>query len=651
MDAFRAEDHHRFFGRYEESHELRKLWLSQRLTVLYGASGAGKTSLLQAGVIPLLDSHTADVLPLGRVTYASPFPRAALPSHNPLVLALLMSWQPEVPPNRLADMTIPAFLKARPARRDAFGDRLPTLVAIDQAEELFLGGRRQRLHRDWFFGQLAEALRADRELRLLLSIRIDRLMDLLPYEWQLGEGLEPDWERFPLEPLSFTRALEAVREPVKGTGRAFAPGAAEHLVRDLIRVRSRTSGRLESQGVEPAQLQAVCAALWNSVPPDAAEITVRDVHEHADRALSAHYEQAIRAVAAERFDGDDRRLRAWLRLTFEGRQPVRQSAVQQSGIGRAVIALLVKRRIVRTDQRMGEGSYEPAYDRLLQPAEPGGPSAAPPPRPGPEELLREAEEAMREGDLQHAARLGEEAMAGSAEDDLPLRGRIEATLGNVAHERGDLAATIAHYSAAAKSYEAAGAVPAVGPLLTAIGRLRLAQGSPAEAVRELHAAMVRVPADLSIQTELAWALWQGGHLDAAVGVLNGVLDREGNNTDALLSRGEILAGLGQARAALRDLDRAQPLRWPFAKVAHALALAQIDDIEHAQQEMIEALAESSDQDPSVAHGPLLLYAARVEQLSGKTTSAMHLAERAISARGPALPDHLAEVARQLARAR
>ncbi|TMR14321.1 hypothetical protein ETD86_29095 [Nonomuraea turkmeniaca] len=656
LRAFRPEHRHKFFGRDEESRELRKLWQAQRLTVLYGASGVGKTSLLQAGVIPLLAPHTADVLPLGRVTHGSDFPRAALPPHNPFVLALLMSWAPSVPPNRLAGMTIPAFLKARPVKRDAYGEPVNTLVAIDQAEELFAGGR-QRLYRDWFFGQLAEALRADPGLRLLVSIRIDRLMDLLPYEWQLADDKdssgepESDLERFPLEPLSFDGALEAVREPVKGTGRTFAQGAAEQVVRDLIRIRARTNGR-QAEGVEPVQLQVVCESLWHSMPPAATEITTRDVHQYADVALSEHYERVLRGVAAERFDGDDRRVRTWLRLTFGDRQPVRQNTIRSAGIGRNVIALLVKRHLIRAEQRMGRGSYELAHDRLLQPAEPGDwPADTPPPVLGPEDFLREAEDALREGDLPQAAKLGEEAMARSQENDLRLRARISSMLGNVAYEAGDLQSTVTHYSEAAKSFEAAGAVAAVGPLLTAIGRLRLAQGSPADAVRELHAAMVRVPADLTIQTELAWALWQGGHLDAALGVLNGVLDQEGNNTDALLSRGQILAGMGEARAALRDLNRAKPLRWPFAKAAYALALAQTNDLEQAQQEMIEVLAESPDHDPALAHGPLLLYAAQVEQLAGKTLSAVRLAERAISAQGPALPDHMAEVARELARAR
>ncbi|MGW0809369.1 nSTAND1 domain-containing NTPase [Nonomuraea sp. NPDC002799] len=654
LRVFRAEDRHRFYGRDEESHEVHRLWQGQRLTVLYGASGIGKTSLIRAGIMPLPGLGGADVLPLGRVSYASTFPQAALPPHNPYVLALLMSWSPLAPPTRLAGMTIPAFLRSRPVKRDAYGDPTLTLMAVDQVEELFAAGRRHQLYRDWFFGQLAEALRTLPRLRLLLSIRADRLTDLRPYERELADADDertPSVQRFPLEALTFGNALDAMVRPLEGTGRAFADGVAEHLVRDLIKVRARADTLRQGQGVEPVQLQVVCEALWSSLPPATAEIAKGQVLNHADKTLSEHYDREIRQIADERFDGDDDRLRTWLRLTFPSqaghRQSVRQNAIKMAGVGKSVVALLVKRHLLRADQSLGKSLYELAYDRLLHPLgqddrrpEPAAPEMEP------AEYLREAESALWEGDLLLAARLGEKALDWSEENDLRLRAQVESLLGNIAYEEGDLNQAISRYSTAAKSFETAGAVAAVGPLLTAIGRLRLAQGFPAKAVRELHAAMVRVPADLTIQTELAWALWHGGHLDAALGVLNGVLDREGDNTDALLSRGQILAGMGEARAALRDLNRARPLRWPFAKAAHALALAQTDSLKEAQKEMAEALAEALTEPKD--HGPLLLYAAKVEQMAGKTTEAVDLARRAIEAEAPALPDHLAESARELA---
>src|SRR4051794_35554806 len=52
----------RFFnGRREESAALRRLVMHAPLTVLFGASGLGKTSLVQAGLFPLLRK---DVLPV-----------------------------------------------------------------------------------------------------------------------------------------------------------------------------------------------------------------------------------------------------------------------------------------------------------------------------------------------------------------------------------------------------------------------------------------------------------------------------------------------------------------------------------------------------------------------------------------------------------
>ncbi|HSV67683.1 MAG TPA: hypothetical protein VLJ59_17505 [Mycobacteriales bacterium] len=62
---YRIEDGDRFYGRSTESRDLAEFWRANRLTVLHGASGAGKTSLLLAGVVPLLDRESAEILPLG----------------------------------------------------------------------------------------------------------------------------------------------------------------------------------------------------------------------------------------------------------------------------------------------------------------------------------------------------------------------------------------------------------------------------------------------------------------------------------------------------------------------------------------------------------------------------------------------------------
>jgi tetratricopeptide (TPR) repeat protein len=305
------------------------------------------------------------------------------------------------------------------------------------------------------------------------------------------------------------------------------------------------------------------------------------------------------------------------------------------------MAALVKRHLVRADERMGERIYKPTYDRLLEPARTSDRSPALTHQQCAKDRLSMVEDALRQGEFTLAARHGEQALAAMGNDNFE-RAKAESLLGDVAYERGDLEQAISRYTRAAQGFDTVGAATTVGPLLTAIGRLRLTQGQPSEAVRELRAAMARAPTDLLIQTELAWALWHGGHPEAAVGVLDGVLNKEGNNTEALLGRGQILAGLGRAHDALRDLDRARPLRSPYAKIAHALALAQTGSMDRAQNELAAAMAGAG------GHGPVLLYAARVEELSGRMRSAAKLAGRAISAAAPALPRHLERDAQRLA---
>jgi len=215
-------------------------------------------------------------------------------------------------------------------------------------------------------------------------------------------------------------------------------------------------------------------------------------------------------------------------------------------------------------------------------------------------------------------------------------------LGNIAHERGKPAEAEAHYRAAAKLFEAVRDTGAVASQLAAVGKTLLAQGQPADAVEELRAAADRIPNDLTVQTELGWALWELGQCRAAVAVLTSVLEVDGGNPDALRARGEILADLGEARDALRDLNRVLRHGQPSAHAARGLALAELGDQGTAGREIESALGDA----PS--NGPVLFYAARAESLGGNRPAAVDLARRAVNATDPALPAHQREAALKLA---
>lgn len=647
--SFRFEDGRRFFGRTLECLEITSLWQANRLTVLYGSSGVGKTSLIQAGVLPRLSSDRTDVLPIGRVTHGSAFPLAALAEHNPYTFALLSSWAPEERPTRLSGLSVLGFLRQRGERVDRYGDPVTTLIAIDQAEELFSDFPHRQRYREPFIEQLVEALDEIPTLRLLLSIRAEFLASILPYEQALGGRAK---SRFELHPLTPDSALEAVTRPLEGTRRRFAPDAAEKLVTDLRTVRIVNTLNQETtflaDTVEPVQLQVVCSSLWRALPTQVETITTDHIRRYADvdDSLRAFCDRVIEEVAADHYDGRAAELRSWLQRTFVTELGTRGTAYEglatTAGMPNAVVRALVDRHLLRVEVRSGSRWCELQHDRLIQPLMRGGAASAAEETGtvvSAAEYLRAAGGALADGELTLAAKHAEEALR-LCGDDIRLRAEAESFLGNIAYERRSLDDAMHHYRTATGLFEAVQDTAAVGRLLTAVGRLLVSQGRYAEAIDELQSAARRLPNDLAIQTELGKALRQGGRPQAAVAVLDAVLAIEGGTVEALRARGQVLVDLGRFEDALRDLERVRRHHRPATRAAYALALAALGRWEEVEPALTAALAEA-DQD-----GPALLYAARVRRLQGDPASAAELARRAEAATAPPLPRHLhAEAAR------
>lgn len=128
---FRQTDQDHFFGRGTESRALAEFWQDNQVVLGAGPVACGKTSLLHAGVLPILTQHGAHVLPPGSVSHGAAYPSAALPKHNPYTLALLRSWSPGEAPTRLVDLTVREFIKARTQHDNGL-----LYAAIDQVDDL-----------------------------------------------------------------------------------------------------------------------------------------------------------------------------------------------------------------------------------------------------------------------------------------------------------------------------------------------------------------------------------------------------------------------------------------------------------------------------------------------------------------------------------
>jgi tetratricopeptide (TPR) repeat protein len=635
LRPFLDTDKDRFFGRDFDSEALLEFWRDNHVTLLAGPAASGKTSLLHAGLSPRLAEKGSYALPVGRISYGSTFPTAALPEHNPYTLALLQSWMPGESATRLVDLTIGEFVQIHAKRRPG-----SIFAAIDQVDDLIADTGPRWSFRQKFLHDLEDASQAEPRLRLLLIAR-GEAADLITTEMSTAA-------RWDLAPLSRQGAIEAVTGPAVGTGRSFADGSAEKLVADLQTRRivglDGKERYVTSDHVEPSLLQVVCDRLWAALPSGTVHITPRDIRifGDVDKALTEHCSQVIASVADDH-DLPVARLRSWLVSTFiteQGRQGTAyEGPVATAGMPNTVARALEDRHLLSAEQRSGSRWYQLLTPRLIDPllqVADGLPSPA-----GALDYLSAAERALTRGDIAAADRYAQAALRTSPDADLRLRAEVESLLGNIATECEKPAEAEAHHRFAARLLEALQDTPGVASQLAAVGQTLVAQQRIDEAVDELQAATDRMR-DPVVQTSLALALWRLGESRAAVSVLNDVLGVDGGNSLALRARGEILADLGEARKAVLDLNRVTVQERPSTRAARGLALAKLGDQPRANTDVDDAVAEAPH------NGTVLLYAARAKALGGWDEAAEELARRAVDATDPMLPAYHREVALQLA---
>jgi WD40 repeat protein len=394
---FRRDDRHRFFGRDREAVDLKYRVMAHPVTLLYAMSGAGKTSLVNAMVIPMLELEGCRVLPVARVRGST---RALEPGDIPniFVFHAVSSWQDQETPElaqRLADRTLEQELTTHAGTGD---EDEPLLITVfDQFEELFTAFPDRWADRRGFFEQLAAALGALPQLRVLLAMREDFLAAMDPFAALLPDRLRT---RCRLERLRRDAALEAIVKPLAGTGLAFAPHVADQLVDNLLRIYIRpqvedewiggeceetelasladapgATGELTvatAEYVEPVQLQVVCQNLWQNLRPEEHVIAAEHLAScgQVNQALARFYDRCV-ASAALTGGVSEGAVRRWFGqqlITPAGtRGLVLQGRTRTGRMPNAAVAALESDHLIRCEDRGGSRWYELAHDRFIEP--------------------------------------------------------------------------------------------------------------------------------------------------------------------------------------------------------------------------------------------------------------------------------------------
>jgi WD40 repeat protein len=385
LPAFRERDAQFFHGRSTETETLKNLVFRNRLTVLFGTAGLGKTSLLRAGLSPILGPRFFPVYLRLDFEAASNASFSAQVADAVAAVATVSAPKIEAPIPH-AEETLWEYFH----RQDAgFWDECSLLVTpvliFDQLEEVFTRGRntpaRQReseavlteladlvegrppaIVRERLEKTPEEASRfafSRHSYRVLLSLREDFLPDFESWRSAMPSIIHNRLRLLRLNGEQALRVLESGKDLI-------AEHVAEHVVRFVAKQeRESDEVALRDLQVDPALLSVFCRELNNKRRlRGEPKITEGLLTGNREEILTDFYERSLEAVPAS----ERRRVREFIEDQLITRTGFRASlpAAEAEAAGVAISALdeLVDQRLLRISEHPGLRRYELAHDVL-----------------------------------------------------------------------------------------------------------------------------------------------------------------------------------------------------------------------------------------------------------------------------------------------
>ena len=379
--SFAEMDQRLFFGRKQEIATLTHRVRASRHVVLFGKSGLGKTSLLQAGLYPSMRRYGLLPVPVR-------LDRTATDAAETILAAsLATAEQGGVEVSRGLKHDLWRFFRTTDFWLD--GVLLTPVLILDQFEEVFT--LHEAPFRQKLVGQLRDLLSAvqpqsvqemdahERQalaglprVRVLIALREEYLGALEELTPEIPAILE---NRFRLRPLTQEAARLAIESPASVVEPSLAsPSFAydEATLAEMLALLSNKPGE-----IEPFQLQVLCRHCERRVIEQARTSPEPSVDERLvplsemKQTLAEFYRDSLRRIASRRQRRSARSLCERGLLSPEDKRiSLDEGAVRHRyKLSANALEVLIDQRIVRRDTRPGlEGYYyELSHDSLVEP--------------------------------------------------------------------------------------------------------------------------------------------------------------------------------------------------------------------------------------------------------------------------------------------
>ncbi|MBN1221418.1 MAG: hypothetical protein JXM69_21015 [Anaerolineae bacterium] len=336
-----------FYGRRTAIRELFRLLQPGTLMVIHAESGAGKSSLLQAGLASrlLVRGHLPLLVRSWNQDPALAIKRAFIPNLS------------KVP--GLAQAPLVDFLHQV---ESILGSNTRLYIFLDQFEEFFtqLDPERQR----HFVNQLADCLE-DETLSVTwsLALRDEYFGQIATFSPCIRNPYE---RQYLLQPLTYEEARQVVVEPAGRAKITYEDGLVEQILHDL---------NPQQKTFSPAEIQLVCSALFENLEPNEKVITTSAYIElgaasgilrgHLNRVLqqnmNAREREIARCILESLVTADNHRALRTLPELVKNTQTDEETITP-------VLQVMVDNRLVRVsdDKTTDSGAvYELAHSYLL----------------------------------------------------------------------------------------------------------------------------------------------------------------------------------------------------------------------------------------------------------------------------------------------
>ena len=383
LASFTEETRQYFYGREEEVAELARRVQRKLLTVLFGQSGLGKTSILRAGIVPRLRPEGYCPVYV-RIDYSPESPPPSDQIKQAIFRATESSGTWTQPGTAVTGESLWEFLHHRDdILRDAAGKPVIPLLIFDQFEEIFTlaqaddAGRKRAAQ---FIEDLADLVenRPPKELearlenddtiierfdfgradyRILIALREDYLAHLEGVKSAMPSITQ---NRMRLARMNGQQALAAVMKP---GGKLVSQEVAEAIVRFTA-----GGSELPNAEVEPSLLSLICRELNNArIAQGKSEMSADLLAGSNETILNEFYERALadQPPAVRKVIEDHLLTESGYRENLAEERVLKAfTTAEAKPDAVTTLATLVNRRLLRIEERLDVRRVELTHDVL-----------------------------------------------------------------------------------------------------------------------------------------------------------------------------------------------------------------------------------------------------------------------------------------------